>query len=138
MPNRTIYVTEFDLKRLRELFAGTHLWNKMDREYLINLEEELEQANVVPSQQIPADVVTMNSQVRIWDLDAGKEMVLTLVFPALADYEQGRLSILAPMGTALLGYRAGDTIEWQAPSGLRRLRVEQVLYQPEAAGDYHL
>jgi regulator of nucleoside diphosphate kinase len=114
------------------------MWNQKDREYLINLEEELEQANVVPSQGIPSDIVTMNSQVRIQDLDAEKEMVLTLVFPANADYEQGKLSILAPMGTALLGYRAGDTIEWQAPAGLRRVRVEQVLYQPEAAGDYHL
>ena len=138
MHKREIYVTEFDLRRLSELFAGIRLWNQKDREYLINLEEELEQANVVPSQGIPSDIVTMNSQVRIQDLDAGKEMVLTLVFPANADYEQGKLSILAPMGTALLGYRAGDTIEWQAPAGLRRVRVEQVLYQPEAAGDYHL
>lgn len=138
MRKREIYVTEFDLRRLSELFAGIRLWNQKDREYLINLEEELEQANVVSSREIPADVVTMNSQVRILDLDAGKEMVLTLVFPANADYEQGKLSILAPMGTALIGYRAGDTIEWQAPAGLRRLRVEQVLYQPEAAGDYHL
>jgi regulator of nucleoside diphosphate kinase len=138
MQNREIYVTEFDLRQLSELFAGIRLWNKKDREYLINLEEELERANVVSSRDIPADVVTMNSQVRIRGLDAGKETVVTLVFPANADYEQGKLSILAPMGTALLGYRAGDTIEWQAPAGLRRLRVEQVLYQPEAAGDYHL
>jgi regulator of nucleoside diphosphate kinase len=138
MQKREIYVTEFDLMRLSELFAGVRLWNKKDREYLINLEEELEQANVVSSRDIPADVVTMNSQVRIQDLDAGKETVLTLVFPANADYEQGKLSILAPMGTALLGYRVGDTIEWQAPAGLKKLRVEQVLYQPEAAGDYHL
>lgn len=138
MQKREIYVTEFDLRRLSELFAGIRLWNERDREYPINLEEELEQANVVSSRDIPADVVTMNSQVRIRDLDAGKEMALTLVFPADADYEQGKLSILAPMGTALLGYRAGDTIEWQAPAGLRKLRVEQILYQPEAAGDYHL
>ncbi len=138
MQKREIYVTGFDLRRLSELFAGTRLWSKKDREYLINLGEELEQANVVPSQYIPADVVTMNSQVRIRDLDAGKEMLLTLVFPASADYGQGKVSILTPMGTALLGYQAGDTIEWQAHAGLRRLRVEQVLYQPEAAGDYHL
>lgn len=138
MRKRAIYVTEVDFRRLSELFAGTRLWNKKDREYLSNLEEELEQANVVPSRYIPADVVTMNSQVRVRDPDAGKELVLTLAFPAQADYEQGKVSILAPMGTALLGYRAGDTIEWQAPAGRRRLRVEQVLYQPEAAGDYHL
>jgi regulator of nucleoside diphosphate kinase len=138
MRKRAIYVTEFDLQRLSELFAGTRLWNQKDRAYLINLEEELERANVVSPEDIPADIVTMNSEARLLDLDAGKEMVLTLVFPASADYEKGKLSILAPMGTALLGYRAGDTIEWQAPSGLRRLKVVEVLYQPEAAGDYHL
>lgn len=138
MRKRAIYVTEFDLQRLSELFAGTRLWNQKDRDYLINLEEELERANVVSPEDIPADIVTMNSEARLLDLDAGKEMVLTLVFPASADYEKGKLSILAPMGTALLGYRAGDTIEWQAPSGLRRLKVVEVIYQPEAAGDYHL
>jgi regulator of nucleoside diphosphate kinase len=138
MKKRDIHITEFDLQRLSGLFAGIRLWNRKDRDYLINLEEELEKANVVSSQEIPADVVTMNSQVRIRDLDAGKELILTLVFPANADYEQGKLSILAPMGTALLGYRAGDTIEWHAPSGLRRLRIEQIIYQPEASGDYHL
>lgn len=138
MQKREIYITEFDFGRLSELLAGIRLWNKKDREYLINLEEELEQANVVSSKDIPADVITLNSKVRIRDLNDGREMVLTLVFPASADYGQGKLSILAPMGTALLGYRAGDTIEWQAPAGLRRLRVEQVIYQPEAAGHYHL
>jgi regulator of nucleoside diphosphate kinase len=65
-------------------------------------------------------------------------MVFTLVFPAEADYERGRLSVLAPIGMALLGYRAGETVEWKVPSGVRRLKIEQVLYQPEAAGDYHL
>ncbi len=138
MQKREIYVTDYDLKRLSELFAGARLWDKKDRGFLMNLGEELEQANVVPAQHIPADVVTMNSQVRIRDLDTGKDMIMTLVFPANADYEQGKVSILAPMGVALLGYRAGDTIEWQAPAGLRKLKVEQVLYQPEAAGDYHL
>lgn len=138
MQKRAIYVTDYDLKRLGELFAGARLWDKKDRGFLISLGEELEQANVVPAQHIPADVVTMNSQVRIRDLNVGKDLVVSLVFPADADYEQGKISIMAPMGVALLGYRAGDTIEWQAPAGLRKLKVEQVLYQPEAAGDYHL
>jgi regulator of nucleoside diphosphate kinase len=76
MRKREIYVTEFDFRRLSELFAGIRLWNPKDREYLINLEEELEQANVVPSRDIPADVVTMNSQVRVRDLASGSETVL--------------------------------------------------------------
>jgi regulator of nucleoside diphosphate kinase len=138
MRKREIYITESDFGRLSALLEGRRLWNQKDRGHLINLEEELEEANVVPPREIPQDVVTMNSQVHIRDLSAGKERILTLVYPANADYERGKLSILAPMGAALLGYRAGDTVEWQAPSGLRSLRVEKVLYQPEAAGDYHL
>jgi regulator of nucleoside diphosphate kinase len=80
----------------------------------------------------------MNSQARVRDLKSNEEMVFTLVFPTEADYVRGWLSVLAPIGTALLGYRAGDTIELEVPAGVRRLKIEQVLYQPEAAGDYHL
>jgi regulator of nucleoside diphosphate kinase len=61
-----------------------------------------------------------------------------VVFPSEADSEQGKISVLAPVGTALLGYRVGDTVEWVVPGGLRRLKIERILYQPEAAGDYHL
>jgi regulator of nucleoside diphosphate kinase len=138
MGERTIYVTEFDLQRLSNLLNGTRSWNEKDRGYLTRLEEELEWAQVVPPQEIPGDVVTMNSQARVKDLDSNQEMVFTLVFPAEADYERGKLSVLAPIGTALLGYRAGDAVEWEVPGGVRRLKIEQVLYQPEAAGDYHL
>jgi regulator of nucleoside diphosphate kinase len=65
-------------------------------------------------------------------------MIYSLVFPQEADASEGRISILAPVGTAMIGYRVGDVIEWEVPSGLRRLKVEDVLYQPEASGDYHL
>jgi regulator of nucleoside diphosphate kinase len=92
---------------------------------------------VVAPQDIPGDVVTMNSAVLVKDLDTGAEMALTLVFPSEAGLEMGKISIVAPVGTALLGYRVGDTIEWKVPGRVRRLRVEKVIYQPEAAGDYH-
>lgn len=138
MRERTIYVTEFDLKRLINLLNSTRSWNEKDRDHLTKLEAELDRAQIVTPNQIPGDVVTMNSQARVRDLNSNDEMVFTLVFPAEADYERGRLSVLAPIGTALLGYRAGDTVEWEVPGGVRRLKIEQVLYQPEAAGDYHL
>jgi regulator of nucleoside diphosphate kinase len=138
MRERTIYITEYDLKRLSNLLGGTRSWNKKDRGCLTKLEKELERAQEVVPQDIPGDVVTMNSQARVKDLDSKEEMVFTLVFPADADYERGKVSVLAPIGTALLGYRAGETIEWEVPGGVRRLKIEQVLYQPEAAGDYHL
>lgn len=138
MAERAIYVTDFDMQRLRRLLEGTRLWSSRDRQYLERLEEELDRAHVVPSEEIPRDVATMNSRVKVKDLDSGKELVLTLVFPSDADVEQGKVSIVAPIGTALLGYRVGDTVEWTVPAGLRRLKISEVLYQPEAAGDFHL
>jgi regulator of nucleoside diphosphate kinase len=83
-------------------------------------------------------VITMRSKARLLDIDSGKEVVYSLVFPNEADLEKGKISVLAPIGTAMIGYKVGDIIEWEVPAGLRRLRVEEVLYQPEAAGDYHL
>jgi regulator of nucleoside diphosphate kinase len=137
MKEREIYVTAQDVERLRKLLEGVRLWSSRDREHLEALEAELDRAHVVPSQEIPGDVVTMNSAVLVKDLDSGKEIALTLVFPSDTGLELGKISILAPVGTALLGYRVGDTIEWKVPGRVRRLRVERMLYQPEAAGDFH-
>ena len=137
MKDREIYVTALDVERLRKLLDGVKLWSSRDREHLEALGAELDRAHVVAPQDIPADVVTMNSAVLVKDLDAGTEMALTLVFPSETGLELGKISILAPVGTALLGYRVGDTIEWKVPGRVRRLRVERMLYQPEAAGDYH-
>lgn len=92
---------------------------------------------MVEPQQIPADVVTMNSRVALKDLATGEEMVYELVFPSDARLEENRISILAPVGTALLGYRAGDTITWKVPGGTRKIKITKILYQPEAAGDFH-
>lgn len=136
MTNRTIHVTDYDMQRLQKLIEGTQNWGQKDREYLGHLEEELVRAIVVPSEKVPADVVTMNSRMRVTDLDSGKEMLIQLVFPREADFEQNKISILAPIGTALIGYRAGDTVKWKVPSGMRRLKIVEVVYQPEASGDY--
>ena len=138
MSARTIYITDFDMKRLRQLLEGTRVWNQKDRAYMEQLETELDRAVVVPSKDVPPDVVTMNSQLQVKDLATGEKMTFRLVFPSDADFEKGKVSILAPIGTALIGYRAGDTVQWHVPSGVRRLKIEEVLYQPEAAGDYHL
>jgi regulator of nucleoside diphosphate kinase len=137
MEDRTIYITEFDLKRLHELIVDAR---RLDRHnpYLESLEAELSRGKVVAPTEVPPDVVTMNSQVRLIDLDTQEEMVYTLVFPPEADIAHNKISVLAPIGTAMLGYRVGDTFNWPVPDGVRRLQVAQVLYQPEAAGDYHL
>lgn len=137
MEARDIWVTDFDQERLQKLLEGTRRWQARDREHLEVLDEELARAHVVPARDIPADVVTMNSRLRLRDLDTGNEMVFTLVFPSDASAEQDKMSVLAPLGTAVLGFRRGDTFEWRVPGRIRRLQVEDVLYQPEAAGDYH-
>ena len=133
-----IYITEFDLKRLKGLikFAQEH-WDKNVLQYLKELEEELDRANIVKPEEIPTDVITMNSTFRVHDLDSGEDFVYTLVFPARADSASGKISILAPLGTTVLGYRVGDTVEWAAPAGRKRLKVKKIVYQPEAKGNYH-
>ncbi len=133
-----IYITEPDYQRLSILIKSTRERNGVDTEYLNKLEAELDRAEVVDPKQIPADVVTMRSKVRLKDLVSGEANTYSLVFPTEANFTEGRISILAPIGTAILGYKRGDTIDWPVPSGLRRLKVDEILYQPEAAGDYEL
>lgn len=135
----TIYITEVDLARLRKLIeAASDSGVDSNTPYMNKLEDELDRANIVDPKEIPMDAITMRSKVRLKDLESRKEMIYSLVFPHEADADEGRISVLAPVGTAMIGYRVGDIIEWEVPSGLRRLKVEEVLYQPEASGDYQL
>ena len=134
-----IYITKADHERLSKLIEiAREREGVANREYVDRLEEELDHAEVVQQKDIPADVITMRSMVRLKDLNTSEEMIYRLVFPTEANYDEGKISILAPIGTAMLGYRRGDVIEWEVPSGVRRLSVEEVLYQPESKGEYHL
>ena len=136
MRKKTIYITLLDMKRLEELVKFASKSDKRKEEYLRELEQELDRAKVVPSEKIPKNVITMNSKVRIKDLDSEEEKIYSLVFPHSANINQNRISILAPIGTALIGYKVGDIIEWKVPGGLRKLKVEEILYQPEASGNF--
>lgn len=138
MEARTIYITEYDMARLRKLLDAVGPQERRSNQYLESLEAELSRAVMVAPADIPPSVVTMNSTAHLVDLDTQEEMIYTLVFPDQADLAQGKISVLAPIGTAMLGYCAGDTFTWQVPDGIRRLLVKDVLYQPEAAGEYHL
>lgn len=135
--NRQIFITDFDLERLEDLIANASQRSSRDSRYLEELEQELMKAEVVTPAGIPPDAITMNSRVCLQDMDSGEELVYTLVFPADADVESGKISVLAPIGTAMIGYRVGDTIKWQVPAGTRKFKVQSMVYQPEAAGDYH-
>jgi regulator of nucleoside diphosphate kinase len=134
MEPRDIYITQYDLTRLKELLEVGR--KERDRDYLESLRNELERAHIVEPAAVPADVVTMNSRVRLKDMETAEETNYSLVFPSDADMAQNKLSILAPIGTAILGYRTGDTVDWQVPAGKRTVRIQEVLYQPEAAGRY--
>lgn len=128
-----IYITETDYDKLRRLIAGRR-GSGADADRLNDLEHELERAEVLDdTDQVPPDVITMNSEVRLMDVDSREIKVYKLVFPSQARAENS-LSVLAPIGTAILGYRVGDVIEWRVPRGVRRLKVLDVLFQPEAAG----
>ena len=131
MELRNVVLTEADYGRLQQLIESTRRAAKENTEYL---EQGLEHATVVKSEEIPSDVMTMNSCARLKDLNSGHEFIYQIVFPRDADIAENRISVLAPIGTALLGLAAGSTIELQAPSGMRRFRILGVVFQPEAAG----
>lgn len=138
MSTRDIYLTDFDAKRLKDLLMGGLGINPMDQMHVRELKKEIDRGHIVPAKEIPHDIITMNTKAKIKDLMTGEEMVYTLVYPKDADINTGKISVLAPVGTALLGFRVGDTIEWNIRDTVRKLKVEEILYQPEAKGDFHL
>lgn len=129
----SILITNSDCERLRTLIAGMRGAKSATHDQLTALEQELDRAVVVASEEIPRDVVTMNSEVRLEDLDSGSIQRYKLVFPNQFRWDHS-ISVLAPIGSAMLGYRVGDVFEWRVPRGVRRLKVKEVIYQPEAAG----
>jgi regulator of nucleoside diphosphate kinase len=124
-----IYLTQSDTDRLLKLIESE------PGKSFEKLESELTRANVVPPDKIPEGVVTMNSRVIFENETTGERREITLVYPASADIDAGRVSILAPIGTALLGLRVGQSIDWELPGGEKqRYRIVGVPFQPEAAG----
>jgi regulator of nucleoside diphosphate kinase len=127
-----IFLTQKDMDRLLAL-VDAYPGQRFEK-----LEAELLRAQVVPLHDIPHDVVTMNSRVVFENQATGEHREVTLVYPGGADIDAGKISILTPVGTALLGLRVGQSIDWELPGGARqRYRVAAVPYQPEAAGEAH-
>lgn len=133
MTREQILITREDKKQLQRILPRLAGGEYAEREDLVLLAEEVERATEVEPSDMPSDVVTLNSTARVIDLESGESKDYTIVMPGEADYDAGRISVLAPLGTALLGYGVGDEIEWEVPRGVRRLRIDAVLYQPEAA-----
>jgi regulator of nucleoside diphosphate kinase len=132
MKTRNIIITAPDHARLSDMLAFGNLSPRESGEAHA-LEAELKRAKIVEPDAVPPDVITMNSRAELLDLDTGERMEFTLVFPDEADFTEGRISVLAPVGTGMLGYRLRDTFERRAPYGTRRLKVIAVSFRPEAA-----
>ncbi|MFP3516114.1 nucleoside diphosphate kinase regulator [Pseudomonas sp. SIMBA_077] len=131
-----ITLTRLDVQRLENLIDS--LGDTLPG--VIALQAELDRAeNIVGHEEVPADVVTMNSRVHCREESSGKDYHLTLVYPKDANADEGKTSILAPVGSALLGLSAGQHIDWPAPGGKTlKLKLLEVEYQPEASGDFDL
>jgi regulator of nucleoside diphosphate kinase len=130
---RNIIMTVADLAEINFAIAAFHKLSERGRAKTKALRSELARAEIVGLGDLPRDVITMNSCAQLLDLDTNEQMEFTLVFPRDANLEKGKMSVLAPLGTAMLGYRVGDEFEWIVPYGLRRLKVTAVRFQPESA-----
>jgi len=130
----SLRVTEVDSRRLQTLIDGALLRHSRDASSVEELERHLLEAEILPPAHIGPDVVTMNSEVLVTDLDSGETLSFRVVFPRAANAGVGNISVLAPLGMAVLGRRVGEEIAWEVPAGTRRLRLDDVLYQPERDG----
>jgi regulator of nucleoside diphosphate kinase len=130
-----IVVTTLDYDRLSRLIKLSAGDKSIAPKNLMFLKQEIERAQKIDPKKIEPDFVTMHSQIEVSDNDTGKRMVLKLVYPDKADFKKGLISVLSPLGCALLGYKAGNTISFEVPAGKKEMKSESIIYQPEAAGD---
>lgn len=126
MTHQPITISIEDHRRLQELIHSESVRFMFQPTDLADLQTELNRAHVVPPECVPNDVVKMNCTVELRDLQTNEVETYTLVYPDFADIANNRLSVLAPIGTAILGYRVGDTLRWRVPAGCRRLKIESV------------
>jgi len=135
MLRNKIMMTAVDHRRLEDLLASEQTARVAGpSDWLADLQAELNRAEIVSPDEVPDNVVTMDSTVMLRDLDTDEVEMYTLVYPERADIANNQLSVLAPVGTAILGCQIGDEVGWRVPAGWRRLKIEQVLYQPEREG----
>jgi len=134
---KNIFITEYDFGKLNEMIDNIRKENTKDNGFVDKLRNEMNRAKIVSPAKINGNIVTMNSRVLLKDLDTHHEFSCQVVYPSDADLETGKISVLAPVGTALLGYKVGDIIKWEVPSGVRNLKIKEMLYQPESEGDLY-
>lgn len=133
-----IILSSLDYKRIYDSIRKAQDNGSISNNEAESLAAELKQATIMEPEEMPHNVVTMNSQVKISFVDSGKEVELKIVYPRDADIKENLISIFSPIAAALIGYSEGDIIDWIVPSGPTRIRIDKIVYQPEAAGQYEL
>lgn len=136
-PSKQVIVTKADFERLSELVKSSH-YKATFSESVAALKDELSRVQIVEVSDIPRNIVTMRAQVVVRDVKSDESETYTLVYPDEADIDKGRLSVLAPLGIALLGEKTGHSVSFATPAGKRRVKIGKVLYQPEASGHFDL
>ncbi len=127
--SRRIVITQEDMQKLKKL-VDAEIDDAKNKPHVLDLDNELKRAEIVSKDEIPDDIITMNSVVQL-SLD-GMDETITLVYPHETDVDNNMISVLSPIGTAIIGFREGDVVEWAVPSGITIIDIKKVLYQPEA------
>jgi regulator of nucleoside diphosphate kinase len=135
---KNLLIIQKDAERLRFLIHDRTNCNESEQPYLKQFSEELLRASIIDSKKMPPDVVTMNSLVKLRDMVSREFCLYRIVYPGGRESGKERISVMAPIGMVLLGCRMGDVVEFPVSAGMRRLQIEKVLYQPEAAGHSHV
>ncbi len=133
-----LILNRLDYSRIQKCINDAKQFKSINATEAESLKKELNSAKIVEPQEIPANVVTMNSIVKISFLNSDKQIEFRIVYPDQANLKENKISIFSPIATALIGYKVADEIEWIVPAGLTKIRIDEIIYQPEAAGNYNL
>jgi len=133
-----LIINRLDYARIKTCINDAKQFKSISKAEADKLMRELDSASIVEPEAVPSNVVTMNSIVKLSFLNANKQVQFQIVYPEKANVNENRISIFSPIATALIGYKVKDEIEWIVPAGLTKIRVDEIIYQPEAAGDYNL
>lgn len=133
-----IIINRLDYARIKKSINDAKQFRSISQEEADKLLRELDSAKIVDPQAIPSNVVTMNSIVKLSFQNNNKQIQFQIVYPEQANVKENKISIFSPIATALIGYQVGDEIEWIVPAGLTKIKIDEIIYQPEAAGDFDL
>lgn len=133
-----IILNRLDYARIKKCIRDAQQFNSISNHEAESLMQELESAEILEPEQIPSNVVTMNSIVRMSFINSKKQVQFQIVYPNKANFKENKISIFSPIATALIGYKVGDEIEWIIPAGITCIKIDEIIYQPEAAGHYNL